>query len=129
MKSGVQPESHQTFQTGHLDSTNEKGSFQRVHINNHTEFWHETNFHGRPTQEFITEVWNYKKIFTEEKVMNFTNMRFSRPSSCEYQLLGVDLNPTMKRSESNSIMDFKRDVFWIQQAKNQEERPSKKLKI
>ncbi|CAG7901770.1 unnamed protein product [Brassica rapa] len=36
--------------------------------------------------------------------MNFTNMR-------------------LKRSESNSIMDFKRDVFWIQQAKNQEERP------
>ena len=56
--------------------------------------------------------------------MDFTNWRFPRPSSCEYQFLEMDLSPTPKRPEPNSIMDFKRDGFWIQQAKNQEERPT-----
>ena len=56
--------------------------------------------------------------------MDFTNWRFPRPSSCKYQFLEMDLSPTPKWPEPNSIMDFKRDGFWIQQAKNQEERPS-----
>ena len=95
MKSEVQPESHQTFQTGHLGGTNDIGSFQRVHLNNQKEFWHETNFHGRPT--------HYKKSSTEEEVMDFTNWRFPRPSSCEYELLEVDLSPTMKRPEQTKL--------------------------
>ncbi|KAF3493954.1 hypothetical protein DY000_02052501 [Brassica cretica] len=36
----------------------------------------------------------------------------------------VDLSPTLKRPGQKSIIDFQRDVWWIQQAKNQEERPS-----
>ncbi|KAF3486105.1 hypothetical protein F2Q69_00054773 [Brassica cretica] len=96
MKSEVQPESHRTFQTGHLGGTSDRGSFQRVHLNNQREFSNETNFHRSPTQPLITEAWNYKKGFTEEEVMDFRNWRFPSPSTCEYQLLEVDFSPTMK---------------------------------
>ncbi|CDY09493.1 BnaC02g20350D [Brassica napus] len=36
--------------------------------------------------------------------MDFTNWRFSSPSSCEYQPLEVDFSPTMKQPSSESIM-------------------------
>ena len=61
-KTVAQPESHQTFQTGHLGDTSDQ-----------KDFWHETNFHRRLTKQFITEAWNYKKIFMDEEVMDFTN--------------------------------------------------------
>ncbi|WZZ77912.1 hypothetical protein YC2023_098484 [Brassica napus] len=43
------------------------------------------------TQQFITEFWNYKKIFTKEEVMDFTNWSRFEPnpeaSRCQNQLL------------------------------------------
>ncbi|KAF3609024.1 hypothetical protein DY000_02047347 [Brassica cretica] len=55
LKSVAQPESHQTFQTGHLGDTSDRGSVQGAYINSHKKFWHETNFNRRRTQIFITE--------------------------------------------------------------------------
>nr|VDC69246.1 unnamed protein product [Brassica rapa] len=107
-------------------ATCDQGSFKEVHLNHQKEFWHETNFHRSPDQSFITEAWNYKKIFVDEEVMNFTNWTFPSPSVCEYRHLEEKFSQTKKRPSStmpravgigsyrpgpNSIMDLKRDLF------------------
>ncbi|WZZ08831.1 hypothetical protein YC2023_094752 [Brassica napus] len=100
-------------------ATRDQGSFNEVHLNNHKKVWHETNLHRRPAQPFITGAWNYKKIFTEEEVMNFISWRFPSPFSCEYQPLEEDFNPTMKRPSQDSSMGFKSSVLAFQEARNQ----------
>ena len=52
-KSMVQPESHQTFQTGHLGGTSDRGSVQGIYLHNQKDFQHETNFIGFYTQEGV----------------------------------------------------------------------------
>jgi len=56
--------------------------------------------------------------------MNFTSWRFPSPSVCEYRPLEEKISQTKKRPGPNSIMDLKRDILWILQAKNQEKRLS-----
>ena len=102
----------------------DQGSFKEVHLNHQKEFWHETNFHRRPAQPFITEAWNYKKSFKEEDVENFTSWRFSSPSFCEYLRLEEKISQTKKRPGPNSIMDLKRDLFVDQTSQESGERPS-----
>ncbi|KAF3495220.1 hypothetical protein DY000_02054651 [Brassica cretica] len=52
-KSMVQPESHQTVQTGHIGGTSDRGSVQGVYLYNQKDFQHETNFIGFYTQEGV----------------------------------------------------------------------------
>ena len=105
-------------------ATHDQGSFKEVHLNNHKELWHETNFHRSTAYPFITKAWNYWKSFTDEEVMNFTSWRFLSPSICEYLPLEEKIRQTKKRPGPKSIIDLKRNVLGIQQAKNQEKRPS-----
>lgn len=56
--------------------------------------------------------------------MDIKSWRFPSPSVCEYRPLEESFRQTKQRTEPNSIMDLKRDILWIQQAKNQEKRPS-----
>ena len=49
-------------------ATHDQGSFKEVHLNNHKELWHETNFHRRPAQPFITGAWNYRKSSRRKKL-------------------------------------------------------------
>lgn len=60
----------------------------------------------------------------EEEVMNFTSWRFPNPSVCKYRPLEEKISQTKKRRGPKSIMDLKRDLLWIRQAKNQEKRLS-----
>ncbi|KAF3606012.1 hypothetical protein DY000_02045970 [Brassica cretica] len=107
-KSIVQPESHQTVQTGHLGGTSDRGSVQDVYLHN-KEFQHETNFIRLYTQEGVQPNWNRAKIFTEQEVMNFTSQRFSNPSICEYPTLEGDSSPKREWPEPKPIIGFKRD--------------------
>ncbi|KAF3554463.1 hypothetical protein F2Q69_00016215 [Brassica cretica] len=119
IKSAVEPEINQAVQTGHLGDTSDRGSVQGKYLNNQEVFFHESKFQRRLTHQGINEAWNYKKIFTEEDVMNFTNRRFPSPSSCEYQPLEVDFSPNMKRPSPESSMGFKCKVLAFQKAQNQ----------
>ncbi|KAF3572753.1 hypothetical protein F2Q69_00061425 [Brassica cretica] len=116
LKSVAQPESHQTFQTCHLGDTSDRGSVQGAYLKNQKDFRHETNFYRRPTKQFITKVWNYKKRFKEEEVVDFTNWRLPSLSSSEYQPLEVDFRPTMKRPSLEIFMDFKMNSLNFQKA-------------
>ncbi|KAF3513973.1 hypothetical protein F2Q69_00001333 [Brassica cretica] len=49
-------------------ATHDQGSFKEVHLNNHKELWHETNFHRSPAQPFITGAWNYRKSSRRKKL-------------------------------------------------------------
>ncbi|XP_056847702.1 uncharacterized protein LOC130498392 isoform X2 [Raphanus sativus] len=118
-KSMVRPESHQTFQTGHFGDTNDIGPIPGEYLNNQKVFCHESKFPRRPIHQGFTEAWNYKKLFTEEEVMNFTNRRFSSQSIYEHQTLEDDFSPTMKRPFPESIMGFKRDSLSIHRVRNQ----------
>ena len=72
-KSVVQKKSHQTSQTGHLGDTSDRSSVQGVYPDNQNKFVYETNFTRRLTHQGVIEVLNFKKSFTDQKVMNFTN--------------------------------------------------------
>ncbi|KAF3528002.1 hypothetical protein DY000_02038933 [Brassica cretica] len=67
-----------------------------------------------------TKAWNYKKSFTEEEVMNFTNLRFPSPSICEYHTFEEDSSPKKKWPEPKTIIGFKMDLSTFQKAKYQE---------
>ncbi|WZY77595.1 hypothetical protein YC2023_023979 [Brassica napus] len=119
----VQPESHQTVQTGHLGGTSDRGSVQGVYLYNQKYFQHETNFIGFYTPEGIQDNWNWVKIFTEQEVMNFTSQRFLSPSICEYPTLEADSSPRKERPEPKPIIGFKRDLSSFQKAQYQEKWP------
>ena len=116
-KSMVQPESHQTVQTGHLGGTSDQGSVQGVYFHKKKDFQHETNFIGFYTQEGVLPNWNRAKIFTDQKVMNFTSQRFSNPSICEYPTLEKDSSPRKERPEPKPIIGFKKDPSAFQKTK------------
>ena len=79
IKSMVEQKVNQAVQTSHLGDTINMGLLPWIQLSK------------RINHQRINEAWNYKKIFAEEKDMNFTNWRFSNPSICEYQL--VTTNP------------------------------------
>ena len=120
IKSAARPESHQTIQTGHYGDTSDKGSVQGEYLNNQKVFFHESNFRRSLAHKGIHEAWNYKKSFTEEEVMNFTNLRFPSPSICEYHTFEEDLSPKKKWPEPKTIIGFKMDLSTFQKAKYQE---------
>ncbi|KAF3500912.1 hypothetical protein F2Q69_00041143 [Brassica cretica] len=115
----VQPESHQTSQTGHLGGTSDRRSVQGAYLDNQKEFVYETTFKRWLTHQGVSEAWNFEKIFTDQKVMDLTNWSFSSPSSCEYQPLEVDFSPTKKRPSPEPTMGFKKDIFAFHKARNQ----------
>ncbi|WZY93969.1 hypothetical protein YC2023_066298 [Brassica napus] len=119
-KSMVQPESHQTVQTGHLGGTSDRGSVQGVYLYNQKDFQHETNFIGFYTQEGVQPNWKRAKIFTEQEVMNFTSQKFPSPSICEYPTLEGDSSPRKERPEAKPIIGVKRSLSAFQKAKDQE---------
>lgn len=82
-------------------------------------FYHEDNFPGFYTQDGVQPNWNFKKSFTEEEVMNFTNRRFSSTSICEHQTLEEDFSSTRKQPSPYLIIGFKRDLLSIQRVQNQ----------
>ncbi|KAL0696498.1 hypothetical protein Bca4012_063678 [Brassica carinata] len=53
--------------------------------------------------------------------MDFTNWRFSSPSSCEYQASEGDPSPGMNQPSPESIMGFKIGLLSFQTARNQED--------
>ncbi|KAF3540178.1 hypothetical protein F2Q69_00019553 [Brassica cretica] len=110
LKSVVQPELHQTSQTGHLGDTSDRRSVQGAYLENQKDFVYEINFSRSLTHQGFSEAWNFNKISTDQKVMNFTNWRFSSPCSCEYQPLEVDFSPTMKWNSPETAIGFKTDV-------------------
>ncbi|XP_033139373.1 uncharacterized protein LOC117130981 [Brassica rapa] len=116
----VQPESHQTVQTGHLEGTSDRGSVQGVYLHNQKDFQHETNFIGFYTQEVVQPNWNRAKVFTEQEVMNFTSQTFPSPSICEYPILEGDSSPRKERPEPKPIIGFKRSLSAFQKAQDQE---------
>ncbi|XP_033139446.1 uncharacterized protein LOC117131304 [Brassica rapa] len=122
-KSMVQPESHQTVQTGHLGGTSDRGSVQGVYLYNQKEFKYETNFIGFYTHEGVHTNWNRAKIFTEQEVMSFTSQRFSSPSICEYPTLEGNSSPRKELPEPKPIIGFKRDLSGFQKAQDQEKWP------
>uniref|UniRef100_M4FJ58 Uncharacterized protein n=1 Tax=Brassica campestris TaxID=3711 RepID=M4FJ58_BRACM len=122
-KSMVQPESHQTVQTGHLGGTSDRGSVQGVYLYNQKDFQHETNFIGFYTQEGVQPNWNRAKIFTEQEVMNFTTQKFPSPSICEYPILEGDSSPRKERNEPKPIILFNRNLSTFQKAQYQEQWP------
>ncbi|KAF2616955.1 hypothetical protein F2Q68_00038934 [Brassica cretica] len=71
--------------------------------------------HLDPNTRLLTE--EYQRGITE-----FMGLVHRQPEA--KTVFEVDLSPTLKRPGQKSIIDFQRDVWWIQQAKNQEERPS-----
>ncbi|KAF3519499.1 hypothetical protein DY000_02058516 [Brassica cretica] len=103
LKSVVQPESHQTSQTGHLGDTSDKQSVQGVYLNNKKEFVYETNFTRSRTHKGVIEASNFKRSFTDQKVMNFTSQRFLSPSICEYPTLEGDSGPRKERPDTLEI--------------------------
>ncbi|WZZ14992.1 hypothetical protein YC2023_108081 [Brassica napus] len=122
-KSMVQPESHQTVQTGHLGGTRDRGSVQGVYLYNNKEFQHETNSIGLYTQEGVHPNWNRAKIFTEQEVMNFKSQRFPNPSIFEYPTLEGDSSPRKERPEEKPIIGVKRSFSAFQKAQYQEKWP------
>ncbi|XP_033139566.1 uncharacterized protein LOC117131630 [Brassica rapa] len=122
-KSMVQPESHQTVQTGHLGGTSDRGSVQGVYLYNQKDFQHETNFIGFYTQEGVQPNWNRAKIFTEQEVMNFTTQKFPSPSICEYPTLEGDSSPRKERPEAKPIIGVKRSLSAFHKAQYQEKWP------
>ena len=119
LKSVVQPELHQTFQTGHLGDTSDRRSVKGAYLENQKDFVYEINFSRSLTHQGFSEAWNFNKISTDQKVMNFTNWRFSSPCSCEYQPLEVDFSPTMKWNSPETAIGFKTDVVAFHKAQNQ----------
>ncbi|WZY86718.1 hypothetical protein YC2023_033102 [Brassica napus] len=123
LKSVVQPESHQTYQTDHLGGTIDRGPVQGVYLYNQKDFQYETNFIGLYTQEVVHSNWNQGKIFTEKEVMNFTSQRFLSLSICEYPTLEEDSSPMKKRPEAKPIIGVKRSLSAFQKDKDQEKCP------
>ncbi|KAF3540259.1 hypothetical protein F2Q69_00022025 [Brassica cretica] len=119
----VQPESHQTVQTGHLGGTSDRGSVQGVYLYNQNDFQHETNLIGFYTEEGVHPNWNRAKLFTEQEVMNFTSQRFSSPSICEYPTLEGDSSQRKEHPEPKTIIGFKRDLSGFQKDQDQEKWP------
>ncbi|WZZ32333.1 hypothetical protein YC2023_015734 [Brassica napus] len=107
---------NQAVQTGYLGDASDRGSVQGEYLNIQKVFFHEFNFSRRPTQQGFTEACNYKKLFTKEKVMNFTNRRFHSPSICEYQTFEGDSSPMKKRPETKPIIGFKMDLPYFQKS-------------
>ncbi|KAF2561916.1 hypothetical protein F2Q70_00015242 [Brassica cretica] len=107
---------NQAVQTGYLGDASDRGSVQGEYLNIQKVLFPEFNFPRRPTQQGFTKAWNYKKLFTEEKVMNFTNRKFHSPSICEYQTFEGDSSPMKKRPETKPIIGFKMDLPYFQKA-------------
>ncbi|WZZ15136.1 hypothetical protein YC2023_108225 [Brassica napus] len=119
----VQPESHQTVQTGHLGGTSDRSSVQGLYLHSQNEFQHETNFIGFYTQEEVQPNWNRAKIFAEKEVMNFTSQRFSSLSICEYPILEGDSSPRKERPEAKPIIGVKSSLSSFQKAQDHEKWP------
>uniref|UniRef100_A0A0D3A5F2 Uncharacterized protein n=1 Tax=Brassica oleracea var. oleracea TaxID=109376 RepID=A0A0D3A5F2_BRAOL len=120
LKSVVQPESHQTSQTDHLGDTSDRRSVQGAYLDNQKEFIYETNFPRRLTHEGVIEALNFKRSFTDQRVMNFKSQRFLSPSICEYPTLEGDSSPRKERPEPKPIIGFKRELSYFQQAQFEE---------
>lgn len=94
-KSMVRPESHETFKTGHIGGTSDRGSVHGEYLHNQKNVQHETNFHGFYTPAGVHNNWNFKKNFTEHKVMDFTSQPiYSASNGPDQPYFGP---PTMKR--------------------------------
>ncbi|XP_033139218.1 uncharacterized protein LOC117130523 [Brassica rapa] len=119
----VQPESHQTVQTGHLGGTSDQSSVQDVYLHNENDFQHETNFIGFYTQEGVQSNWNRAKIFSEPEVMNFRSQRFSSPSICEYPILEGDYSPRKEQLEAKPIIGVNISLSSFQKAQDHEKWP------
>ncbi|KAL0846995.1 hypothetical protein Bca101_020241 [Brassica carinata] len=87
---------------------------------NPKDFCYETNFPGFETQEEFQPNWNQPKIFPDQRDINFTNRRFSRPSIREYQPLEEDLSPTKSRPEPKPILEVKRSLSAFHKAQDHE---------
>ncbi|WZZ78081.1 hypothetical protein YC2023_098653 [Brassica napus] len=71
------------------------------------------------THKGVSEAWNLKRNFTDQKVMNFTSQRFLSLSICEYPTLEGDSSPRKERPEPKPIIGFNRDISDLQQAQYQ----------
>ncbi|KAF3521607.1 hypothetical protein F2Q69_00048302 [Brassica cretica] len=71
IKSVVEPEVNQAVQTGYLGNTSDKASVKEGYLDNQKEFFHESNFTRELAYQGVIEAWNFKKIFTDKKVMDF----------------------------------------------------------
>ena len=100
-------------------------SVKQAYLTNHEEFCHETNFHAFYTQQGVKNSSYQIQSYLDQEDINFTNRRFSSPSICEHPSLEVVSSPTKKRSEPNQSMEFKMDLLYFQQAKNEEKSPRK----
>ncbi|KAF3605274.1 hypothetical protein DY000_02045880 [Brassica cretica] len=80
LKFMVQPETHQTSQTDHLGDTSDRRSVQGAYLDNQKDFFYENNSPRRLTHQGVIEAWNFKRIFTDKRVMNFKSQRFLSPS-------------------------------------------------
>ena len=68
-----------------------------------------------------TQLESSSKLYKE--YMNFTSLRFSSPSICEYPSLEVVSSSTKKRFDPKQLLDFNMYLLAFQQAKNEEESP------
>ena len=72
------------------------------------------------THQGDIEAWNFKKIFTDQKVMDFTNWRFPSLSSCEYQPLKWISAQSWSGLLQNQPWASIPDVVAFQKARNQQ---------
>ena len=82
IKSVVEPEVNQAVQTGYLGNTSDKASVKEGYLDNQKEFFHESNFTRELAYQGVIEAWNFKKIFTDKKVMDFPSPLEGQ--SCRY---------------------------------------------
>ncbi|KAF3503684.1 hypothetical protein F2Q69_00042619 [Brassica cretica] len=82
-----------------LGDTSNRCSVQGTYLDNQKDFNYETNFKRSPTHQGVIEAWNFKRSFTDQKVMNFTSQRFLSPSICEYPTLEGDSSSRKERPE------------------------------
>ncbi|KAF2605810.1 hypothetical protein F2Q68_00043036 [Brassica cretica] len=90
-------------ETSSQGDTSDKQSVQGVYLNNKKEFVYETNFTRSRTHKGVIEALNFKRSFTDQKVMNFTSQRFLSPSICEYPTLEGDSGPRKERPDTLEI--------------------------
>ncbi|KAF2593908.1 hypothetical protein F2Q70_00043788 [Brassica cretica] len=105
-----QPKIWRSFvvQTDYLGDASDMGSVKNGYLNIQKVFCHESNFPGKPTNQGFTEAWNHLNIFTDERVMNFPNRRFSSSSIREYHTSKGDSGPKKKQPEPKPILNEKR---------------------
>ncbi|KAF8079973.1 hypothetical protein N665_0987s0001 [Sinapis alba] len=112
----VEPASYSTS----LGANKDVCALKMSYLLNADVFHHETNFHGFHTQGEFNPNWNQPKRCPGQKNMNFSNWRFSNPSICEDPSLEDISSPLKKYFDPNKIMEFKRGLLRIHQAKNHE---------